>query len=359
MLKTTAAFDVVGELTFAEKFGFLEKGTDVDGMMKAIEGMLVYASQCGQVPEAHPFLLGNPLFPILLPQMESWNQTLMFTLKAINSRTRLSRNGELELEGRVSDDMLSKWAAVKSADPLKMNTRDVVVHLSTNVRKTVHLNVSHTKCPSQVFAGSDTTAIALRAILYFLMKNPDKMQKLQQEIEDAQNTGNLSDPISDKEARALPYLNAVVKEAMRLHPSVGLLLERHVPPGGATICGQYIPGGTIVGINPWVVQHDPDIFPNPEAFEPERWLKADSERLINMERAFLNFGAGSRQCIGRNISLIEMRKIIPQLLREFDISMTGVREWKVRNVWFTQQKLPLCLLKRRKKVSSTESLTQG
>lgn len=65
--------------------------------------------------------------------MESWNQVLMFTLKAINSRTTMSRDGELELEdGRVGNDMLSKWAAVKSFDPLKMSTRDVIVHLSTN-----------------------------------------------------------------------------------------------------------------------------------------------------------------------------------------------------------------------------------
>ena len=58
----------------------------------------------------------------------------MFTLKAINSRTKLSRGGELEVaEGSVGNDMLSKWAAVKAIDPLKMSTRDVVVHLSTNV----------------------------------------------------------------------------------------------------------------------------------------------------------------------------------------------------------------------------------
>ena len=129
------AFDVVGEVTFAKRLGFLEKGGDVDNMMQAIEGMLLYASHTGQVPEAHPFLLGNPLFPILIPAMETWNQVVMFTLKAINSRTKMTRNGELELEdGHVGDDMLSKWAAVKAFDPLKMSTRDVVVHLSTNVR---------------------------------------------------------------------------------------------------------------------------------------------------------------------------------------------------------------------------------
>ena len=58
---------MVGELTFEKKLGFMEKGGDVDGMLEAIEGMLVYASQCGQVPEAHPFLLGNPIFPIIMP----------------------------------------------------------------------------------------------------------------------------------------------------------------------------------------------------------------------------------------------------------------------------------------------------
>ncbi len=160
----------------------------------------------------------------------------------------------------------------------------------------------------QVFAGSDTTAIALRAILYFLMKNPAKMAKLQNEIDDADKAGKLSSMIQDEEARKeLPYLNAVLKEAMRLHPSVGLLFERHVPQGGANICGHFIPGGTIVGINPWVLQHDPEVFPDPEAFEPERWMldsEKDKEKLANMEKHFFSFGAGSRVCIGRNISMI-------------------------------------------------------
>ena len=136
---------MVGELTFARKLGFLEKGSDVDGMMAAIEGMLLYASQIGQVPEMHWWLLGNPLFTALMPAMETWNQVVMFTLKAVNSRTKMSRDGELEVEdGSVGNDMLSKWAAVKAFDPLKMSTRDVIVHLSTNVSLT---SVSY---PSQI-----------------------------------------------------------------------------------------------------------------------------------------------------------------------------------------------------------------
>lgn len=127
------AFDVVGEVTFSSKLGFLEQGKDVDGMMQAIEGMLTYAALCGQVPEYHKFLLGNPLFSMVMPAMETWNQVLMFTMKAINGRASIKRDGELinaDSEGR---DMLSRWAYVKSSDPLKMSTRDIIVHLSTNV----------------------------------------------------------------------------------------------------------------------------------------------------------------------------------------------------------------------------------
>ncbi len=117
------AFDVVGELTFGQPLGFLEQGRDVDDMMKAIEGMLSYATLCGQVPEAHHVLLGNPLLTKFMPAMETWNQVVLFTLKALNSRTRMKRDEELqEVEGH-GVDMLSRWNAVKTSDPEKMNTK--------------------------------------------------------------------------------------------------------------------------------------------------------------------------------------------------------------------------------------------
>lgn len=169
-----------------------------------------------------------------MPAMETWNQVLVFTLKAINERASIKRDGELISADSEGRDMLSRWAYVKSSDPDKMSTRDIVVHLSTNV-----------------FAGSDTTAIALRAMVYFLCKHPRCMQNLVAEIDSADAAGNLSTPIQYKEAEKLAYLHGVMKEAMRLHPSVGLLLERHVPPQGVEIDGHFLRGGTVVGINPW------------------------------------------------------------------------------------------------------------
>lgn len=111
-----------------------------------------------------------------------------------------------------------------------------------------------------------------------------------------------------------------MKEAMRLHAGVGYPLERLVPKGGAELCGVYLPGGTRVGINPWVVHMDKEIYGEDAAeFRPERWLKASAEKLKLMDRSFLavrltpkffplsttesadmtQFGAGTRTCIGK------------------------------------------------------------
>lgn len=80
-----------------------------------------------------PFLLGNPLINKLAPAMETWNQVLVFTLKAMNARTKIQRDGELQdVEGQ-GVDMLSRWNNTKTTDPLKMSTKDIVVHTSTNV----------------------------------------------------------------------------------------------------------------------------------------------------------------------------------------------------------------------------------
>lgn len=92
-------------------------------------------------------------------------------------------------------------------------------------------------------AGSDTTAIALRAVVYFLCKNPGKLRKLQSELDDAEKNGKLSEPITYAEALSLAYLQAVLKEAMRLHPSTGFTMARVVPKGGTVLLGHSLPEG--------------------------------------------------------------------------------------------------------------------
>jgi cytochrome P450 len=133
------------------------------------------------------------------------------------------------------------------------------------------------------------------------MRNPSAYAKLTTEIDEADASGFLSPVVQYHEAVGLAYLNACCKEGMRLHPSVGMTLPRHVPKGGCNIAGQWFPEGTRVGVNAAVVQRDKTIFgQDANDFVPERWLSKDAAR---MERYMLHFGGGSRTCIGKNVRL--------------------------------------------------------
>jgi cytochrome P450 len=113
---------------------------------------------------------------------------------------------------------------------------------------------------------------------------------------------------------------------------------------------KHIPGGRIVGINAWVLHYDKKVFPKLEKFIPESWLYSDKKTLAEMGKSFFSFGAGSRTCIGKNISLMEMTKIIPQMLREYEnILARPEKDWKMKNRWFVQQSGLDWVLKKRER----------
>lgn len=177
---------------------------------------------------------------------------------------------------------------------------------------------------SMVFAGSETTAISLSSVFYYLLKNPDAYKKLMQELDEAAANGVIEERKNSKvswaESQKLPFLDAVIQESFRLHPAAGLILERITPPQGMDILGEHIPGGVIVGCNPWVVHRRPEVFgQDVDAFRPERWLEAKPEQLRDMKATMFQFGAGARTCIGKNISLLEIYKLVPTFLRNFEV----------------------------------------
>lgn len=200
-------------------------------------------------------------------------------------------------------------------------------------------------CTANVFAGSDTTSISLSASLFYIITHSDVLAKLRKELDDATARGALSDPPTFAETQALPYLQAALKEALRMHPATGLPLWREVPAGGVTLCGTYFPAGTNVGVNSWVAHRNRDIWgADADEFRPERWLDSPEDKLREMNAMYMPFGLGSRTCIGKNISLLEISKVIPQLVRKFDISRIETRpaaessELPSRCVWFVRQK---------------------
>ena len=209
---------------------------------------------------------------------------------------------------------------------------------------------------ANVGAGSDTTAIGLLSILYHLLKSPSKKRKLVEELQ----SSNLSYPVTWKESQNLPYLDACVKEGLRLHPSIGLGLERVTPKQGLQMPdGFSLPPGVKVSMNPWIVARHSVFGSNVDDFIPERWLQghgeskeAFSERLNRMRRADLVFGGGSRSCTGKNIALLEIYKLIPTLFQRFDISLKDQdAEWKTENRWTVRQRGVECFIKRLKETN--------
>lgn len=228
-----------------------------------------------------------------------------------NARERTSEEGPMTF--------LQRLLLNQKSNPKLLHDREIMTHAFGNIT-----------------AGSDTTATAMRSIVYHVLKNPDVYAKLRSEIRDA----NLSLPVSFAQAHALPYLGFVIKEGMRVHPSVGMLLARTVPAEGAQLCGYQISGGVEVGLNPWVLHRNPEIYSDPHRFWPDRWSPSvsDEERLREMNRAFFTFGHGSHTCSGRWISIMEMTKLIPTLLLHFDMELVdGGKTYGFDNYWFMMQ----------------------
>lgn len=126
-------------------------------------------------------------------------------------------------------------------------------------------------------------------MFHYLLTHPGTLDKLRAEVDAAAAAGKTPGLlVSWRRARELPYLDACVKEAGRLHPPFGLPYERVVPAEGATVCGKFLPGGTVVGMSAFVVGRDPEIFgDDADEWRPERWLEVGEEQRRKMENAVL------------------------------------------------------------------------
>jgi cytochrome P450 len=128
-----------------------------------------------------------------------------------------------------------------------------------------------------------------------LPPNSGKGEQTEQKLPDA------------KELDALPLLNAILKEVLRVYPPSAALLDRVTPPGGAVIEGYDIPGGITVGTSAKIMHLNEKVFSDAESFKPERWLSDGSEQSVNrmkqMNRWFWSFGSGGRMCIGNHFAI--------------------------------------------------------
>jgi cytochrome P450 len=163
-------------------------------------------------------------------------------------------------------------------------------------------------------AGSTTTATAIYHTLLALISTPTVYATLQREIDARIASGLISSPIiTDSEAQAFPYLQAVIRESLRMWPPTTGLGSKQAPEGGDTICGYYVPGGTQVAHNFFGMMRLKSIWgEDADVFRPERWLEAEKEeeRVKYLNSVVdLDFGSGKYQCLGKRIASMELNKI--------------------------------------------------
>lgn len=233
------AFDVIGDLTWSKRLGFVERDEDVDGIVKFVGDFLSYAGPIGQMPWLDLLLEKNPI----KLSLQRWgiNNTIFPVTKFAQTQNarraaemeKIRQDGSLDEESGRAVDLLMKFTQAQHDHPEFMTDRQVL-----------------SSCTSMIFAGSETTAISLSSIFYYLVKHPRVYQKLMEELDDADRTGTITEKehskVSWAESQKLPYLDAVIQESFRMHPAAGLILERVVPLQGIDILGERIPGGTIV-----------------------------------------------------------------------------------------------------------------
>ncbi|KAJ7056673.1 cytochrome P450 [Mycena amicta] len=179
-----------------------------------------------------------------------------------------------------------------------------------------------------IIAGAETTSTTLSHIFWLLLCNPNTYGRLQAEVDDPKmNSG-----VPASQAR-MPYLNAVINEALRLFPAVlsGSQRAPLIGSGGQTIGPHFVPEGTSAVVHTYSLHHDPRYFsPLPDSFVPERWLSPAHQRqlepqvfceneVINNTAAFIPFSIGPANCVGRNLAYQEMRMVVCSMMSKFEM----------------------------------------
>ncbi|GBG68399.1 hypothetical protein CBR_g2943 [Chara braunii] len=177
---------------------------------------------------------------------------------------------------------------------------------------------------SLLSAGTDTTTSVTVFLLMELLRHPKMMAKLKAEVDEAvEVAGDSQKFLSENDLENLPYLNAVLYETLRLHTPGPLFTHQAVED--AVVFGYDVPAGTQVLVNAWAIMHDPEVWPEPWEFRPERFIRdgrlADDLHPDGKNFAFIPFGSGRRVCPGMRFALNSVRFVVSRLAQRFDFTL--------------------------------------
>jgi cytochrome P450 len=273
--------DVISSLAFGKEFGYLEADADKFGYIKTTESTV-------------PILLATALMPWFLSLLQSPRLKWLMP----SAREMVGIGTVMGLAQKAVEERFGEKPVVK---------RDM---LGSFVAHGLTKEDAEGETVVQIIAGSDTSATAIRSTMLFIMTNPHVYAHLQAEIDEGVRAGQISSPITDAEARALPYLQAVIREGLRLWPPATGLLPK-ISSKDELVCGVHIPAGTNVAWAPWSIMRSTVTFgDDADMFRPERWLDLPAEKARLLEATvMMDFASGSRwECLGKNVAMIELNK---------------------------------------------------
>lgn len=302
------AFDIIGDLAFGAPFGMLDAGADVAEVRSSPDSPPIYApaieilNRRGEVSATLGCLPGLKPYAKWLPDP--------FFSQGLTAVSNLAGIAIARVRGRLD---------APSGDEKTVERRDLLARLMEGRDENgqpLGREELTAEALTQLIAGSDTTSNSSCALLYHAVRTPHVIPKLRKELDEAIPKDVLV-PTYDQ-IKSLPYLQAVLNEALRYHSTSGIGLPRQIPDdsAGVEIRGHFFPPGTVLSVPTYSVHHSHEIWgPDADEFRPERWDNA-TERQKN---AFIPFSYGPRACIGRNVADMEMKLIVATWVRRYDV----------------------------------------
>ncbi|KAL5522615.1 hypothetical protein ACEPAG_8632 [Sanghuangporus baumii] len=314
-------FDVIGDLAFGSPFGMIRNAKDAAPVAVDQEAAMAKYGKTDFVDESEPIcevkevpavkiLNGRSEYSASMGVLPPWIRPLAKLLpwyangsKAVEDLAGMAVAAVAKRLAFPTDrsDLLSKLQQGKDEQGRPMGVEELTAEALT-----------------QLIAGSDTTSNSSCAITYYLAANPRVQAKLQKELDEALGVDDAEDPVTTyAQIKSLPYLEAVINEAMRIHSTLGNGLPRVAPEGGLTVCGKTFPEGTVLSVPMYTVHRDPDAWgADADVYRPERWFERDPMKL---QKSFYPFSFGPRACVGRNLAMMELLIIISSIFRRYDV----------------------------------------
>eukprot|EP01113_Clastostelium_recurvatum_P003021 TRINITY_DN11304_c0_g2_i1.p1 TRINITY_DN11304_c0_g2~~TRINITY_DN11304_c0_g2_i1.p1 ORF type:complete len:501 (+),score=82.96 TRINITY_DN11304_c0_g2_i1:2-1504(+) len=222
--------------------------------------------------------------------------------KIVNVKKTLNNaNNDARVEDKTQQDFLDILLRLRDENGSELSLESLI-----NQSKTFLL------------AGHETTAVALSWTFYLLATHPEVQNRLWDEIQThlSSHPDALDEGFPVEAVDSMKYLNKVTKESLRIRPPIPAIMRR--AEHDTTLGDYHIPKDTVITVGIYVMHHHPDLWTDPERFDPDRWDALDSQKSMG---TYIPFVMGDRSCIGNRFALLEIKAIVAHILANFSVAL--------------------------------------